>query len=90
MVRLEMDFPKIHKRALDAIAAGIDELTLPAKVLSTLKCAGFKNVQAIASVLPFELVDIKGIGEQTATEITNAINSWAIRWARENGDIEAY
>ncbi|HCD8984426.1 TPA: hypothetical protein NEF81_002469 [Citrobacter freundii] len=90
MTRLEMDFPKIHKRALDAIAAGIDELTLPAKVLSTLKCAGFKNVQAIASVLPFELVDIKGIGEQTATEITNAINSWAIRWARENGDIEAY
>ncbi|MEG1689569.1 MAG: DNA-directed RNA polymerase subunit alpha C-terminal domain-containing protein [Hafnia sp.] len=90
MGRLEMDFPKIHKRAVDAVAADIDELTLPGKVLSALKNAGFNNVQSIASVLPFELVAIKGVGEQAATDITNAVNSWAIRWSRENGDIETY
>ncbi|NDO81531.1 hypothetical protein CJP72_12370 [Citrobacter sp. NCU1] len=90
MVRLEMDFPKIHKRVVDAIAAEIGELTLPAKVIALLKNAGFHNVQSIAAVLPFELVDIKGIGQQTADEIVNAVNSWAICWSRENGDIEVY
>lgn len=37
-----------------------------------------------------ELVDIKGIGQQTGDEIVNAVNRWAIRWSRENGDIEVY
>lgn len=90
MARLAMDFPKIHKRILDAKAAGIDALTLPAKVLALLKKAGFTTVQSIAAVLPSALVEIKGIGEQSATEILNAVNSWAISWSRKNGDIETY
>lgn len=90
MARLAMDFPKIHQRILDAKAAGIDELTLPAKVLALLKKSGFTTVQAIAAVLPSALVEIKGIGEQSATEILNAVNSWAISWSRKHGDIETY
>lgn len=90
MARLAMDFPKIHQRILDAKAAAIDELVLPAKVRTLLVNAGFNTVQSIAAVLPSALVEIKGVGEQTATDIANAINSWAIRWSRENGDIETY
>lgn len=88
MARLAKDFPKLHQRIVDAKAAPIAELPLPAKTLSALSKAGYETVQQIASELPFELTNIKGIGEQTAEAILAAVNSWSISWTRKNGDIE--
>lgn len=88
MARLALDFPRLHRRILDAMAAPVTELQLPAKTLSVLSKAGYETVQQIAAELPFELTKIKGVGEQTAEEILAAINSWCIAWSRKNGEVE--
>ncbi|WP_312329926.1 DNA-directed RNA polymerase subunit alpha C-terminal domain-containing protein [Atlantibacter hermannii] len=90
MARLAMDFPKIHQRILDAKDAPIDELPVSSKTLSVLKKAGCETILDIASVLPENIIKISGVGEKMAAEITPAINSWCIKWAKVNGDIEAY
>lgn len=90
LARMLLDFPQIHKRIQDANSAPIDELPLTAKTMSVLKKAGCESVLDIAAVLPKDRLKITGVGEKMAAEIEPAINSWCIRWSRENGNVEPH
>lgn len=90
LARMELDFPQIRKRIEAASSAPIDELPLTPKTLSVLKKAGCECVLDIAAVLPKDRLKITGVGEKMAAEIEPAINSWCIRWSRENGNVEPH
>lgn len=88
MKRLAQDFPRLHQRILDGIAAPVSELVIPTRVLNALIKAGYETVADAGGELPEELAKVKGLSEASVKEIRAAVNSWCIKWAKANGDIE--
>lgn len=88
MARIQLDYPKLHQRILDGKAAELTELGIPAKTINLLQKAGYESVADVGGELPGELLKIKGLGEQSITDIKAAVNSWCITWSRTHGDIE--
>lgn len=88
MARIQLDYPKLHQRILDGKAAPLTELIIPAKTINLLQKAGYETVADVGGELPGELLKIKGLGEQSITDIKAAVNSWCITWSRTHGDIE--
>ncbi|EFM17711.1 DNA-directed RNA polymerase subunit alpha C-terminal domain-containing protein [Pantoea sp. aB] len=88
MKRLAQDFPRLHQRILDGKAAPVSELAIPTRLLNVLTKAGYETVADAGGELPDELAKVRGLSEASAIEIRAAVNSWCIKWAQANGDIE--
>nr|KKD30177.1 hypothetical protein EP46_22315 [Pantoea sp. 3.5.1] len=88
MKRLAQDFPRLHQRIQDGKAAPVSELAIPTRVLNALIKAGYETVADAGGELPDQLAKVKGLSEVSVNEIRAAINSWCIKWAQVNGDIE--
>lgn len=88
MKRIALDYPRLHQRILDGKAAPVSELSIPTRTLNALIKAGYETVADAGGELPTELAKVKGLSEASVTEIRAAVNSWCIKWAKANGDIE--
>jgi len=88
MKRIELDYPRLHQRILDGKSAPVSELAIPTRALNALIKAGYETVADAGGELPTELAKVKGLSEASVMEIRAAVNSWCIKWAKVNGDIE--
>lgn len=88
MKRVAQDFPRLHQRILDGKAAPVSELAIPTRILNVLIKAGYETVADAGGELPDELAKVKGLSEASVKDIRAAVNSWCIKWAKANGDIE--
>lgn len=82
--------PMLYKRMMDGQDAPISELKLSKRTEKMLVGQGFNNVREVGSILTPDFEYIKGCGEASATEITNALIAWETEWEAINGPVEEY
>lgn len=88
MAYLGEDYPRLHRRIMDAKDAPVDELKMRPETMEGIKDAGFDTVFSVACIpsnfhdeLPFMQGDCR-------QEIIDSCRVWANEWDKKNGGVE--